>query len=228
MNGHVFLHIWMIWRGIGNRKKSCSPNEINVGQICKEKILMDYAPPHGLYSAREDALSQCNQGPRKTAISCQQILRQNLDWLSPNTCYLACPGHCQYSCFEGAIPNFTCIFRANVFCKVVGDTTGNINVERFYSDSAWSQMFIEVWEIRFWWTKGLQSFVSLPPGVFMTGINNTISRDNMEQLPPLACGFWHHSSRVKVNSSSSIGLFDRKLLISVWSLEQISHGYRQQ
>lgn len=98
---------------------------------------MDYAPPRGWYSAREDALSQCNQGSGKRAISCQQILRQNLDWLPANTCYLACPSHCQYSCFEGAIPNFACIFRAKVFCKVGGNTPGNIHMARFYSDCAW-------------------------------------------------------------------------------------------
>lgn len=34
-------------------------------------------------------------------------------------------------------------------------------------------MFTEVWEIRFWWTKRLHSFVSLPPGIFMTCIDNT-------------------------------------------------------
>lgn len=74
-------------------------------------------------------------------------------WLASSTCYLACPSLCQYSCFEGAIPNFACIFTANVFCKVEANTTGNIHMERFYSDYARSQMFTEIQEIRFWWTK---------------------------------------------------------------------------
>lgn len=41
---------------------------------------MDCAPHRG-YSTRQDVFSQCNQGLGKagTAISCQQLLRQNLD-----------------------------------------------------------------------------------------------------------------------------------------------------
>lgn len=74
----------------------------------------------------------------------------------------------------GCHPWFCMHFQSKcVLQSGVGNTTGSIHVERFCSDYAWSQMFVEVWEIRFWWTKGLHSFVSLPPGIFMTCINNT-------------------------------------------------------
>lgn len=189
---------------------------------------MFYSSPHRGYSAREDILSQCNQGSRKagTAISCQQLLRQSLDWLPPNICYLACPSLCQYYCCEGAIPNFACIFSANMFCKLEANTAGNMHMEKILfilcliPNIYWGSRRLDFDELR-------DCTVVLLYHLIFSWHASTIkiSLDIPNNCYQLACGFWHHSSHVKVNSSNSIGLFDRKLLLSVWNLEQISHGY---
>ena len=221
----------MIQSGTGNRKEILLSWWNLYVKNLYEKIVMDYAPAHRGYSAREDVLSQCNHGWRKagTAISCQQLLRQNLDWLHPKICYLACSSHCQYYCCDGAISNLACIFSANMLCKLGANTAGNMHMEKvlftlcLISNVYWGSRGLDVDEPS-------DCTVMLLCHLAFLSHSSTIkiSIDIPNNCYQLACGFWHHSSHVKVNSSSSTGLFDRKLLIPVWNLEQISHGYSQQ
>lgn len=88
----------------------------------------------------------------------------------------------------GCHPWFCIYFQSRYVLQSGGNITVSIHMERFYPDYAWPLMFIEVEEIRFWWTKGLHSFVSLPPGIFMTCIDNT--NQPWQQVRIVTIGLW--------------------------------------
>lgn len=130
--------------------KSCSPNEIYVGLIYGRKfswimyLLMD-----GILQERMMHWASAIKDQEKQPFLASKCWDQTL------TGFLQTPAtwHAQVTASIPALRVPSLNFQSKcVLQSGVGNTTGNIHVERFCSDCAWSQMFIEVREIRCWWT----------------------------------------------------------------------------